>query len=155
MTTPATDFRLGDLGQAQQTFGPDIHPTSEAEQAGRDASLKHQVRAGVRQQETRDAAATAQVRPPRRTARILRDQPAFLTLTAPLKVLEVVWALGAGGRSHCGPDQARVRYCPVRVSTRILSPVWTNSGTCTRRPVSVVTVLVAPVAVSPLTPASA
>ncbi len=43
----------------------------------------------------------------------------------------------------------------MRVSTRIVSPADTKSGTITFRPVSVVTFLVAPVAVSPLTPISA
>jgi hypothetical protein len=42
----------------------------------------------------------------------------------------------------------------VRVSTRIFSPSFTNSGTCTTAPVSIVAGLVEPEAVSPLMPGS-
>ncbi len=48
-------------------------------------------------------------------------------------------------RRHRYPtSQARVRYSPVRVSTFSVSPVSTNSGTCTTRPVSSVAGLRAP-----------
>jgi hypothetical protein len=49
----------------------------------------------------------------------------------------------------------RVTYSPDRVSTRTVSPTSTNKGTLTLKPVSVVTFLVAPVAVSPATAISA
>ena len=48
----------------------------------------------------------------------------------------------------------RSTYSPVRVSTRIFSPSFTNSGTCTTAPGSIVAGLVEPEAVSPLMPGS-
>ena len=50
--------------------------------------------------------------------------------------------------------QTRVMYSPERVSTRILSPVSTNSGTWTTLPVSSVAGLRAPDTRSPCTPGS-
>ena len=119
MTAAAADLRFGDIGQAQETLGPHVDAASKAEQAGGHAGLEHQVRTRVGQVEAGNSTAAAQVRPPGRAARVLRDQAAFLPVAAALKVLEVVRALGAGRRSQGGPDQTRVRYCPVRVSTRI------------------------------------
>src|SRR3954451_392797 len=56
---------------------------------------------------------------------------------------------GTAARSY-----TRSRYVPVRVSTRIVSPWFTNSGTLTTRPVSVLAGLVPPLAVSPRKPGS-
>src|SRR4029453_16606934 len=56
--------------------------------------------------------------------------------------------------AHDSPAQARVRYSPVRVSTLMRSPEFTNSGTCTTRPVSSVAGLRAPDTRSPWMPGS-
>ena len=59
MTAAAADFRLGDIGQAQQALGPDVDAASEPEQAGRHAGLEHEVRTCVRQVEAGNSAAAA------------------------------------------------------------------------------------------------
>jgi hypothetical protein len=59
------------------------------------------------------------------------------------------------GRPAGGFDHTRVRYSPVRVSTRMVSPSLTKFGHCTSKPVSTLTFLVTPVAVSPRTATSA
>ena len=54
-----------------------------------------------------------------------------------------------GGARAAESDQRRVWYSPVRVSMRSVSPSFTNSGTVTMSPVSMVAFLRAPWAVSP------
>jgi hypothetical protein len=63
---------------------------------------------------------------------------------------EIPQSLSAGGFGY-----TRVRYSPVRVSTRMVSPTFTKFGHCTSKPVSTLTFLVTPVAVSPRTATSA
>ena len=64
-------------------------------------------------------------------------------------------ARGSGRlRVHRPRQPTRSTYSPVRVSTRMRSPSFTKSGTCTMAPVSIVAGLVTFDAVSPLMPGS-
>ena len=64
--------------------------------------------------------------------------------------------IGAGASlSHPTLAYALDRYSPLRVSTLMISPVLTNRGACTTSPVTSVTGLLAPWAVSPLCPGGA
>src|ERR1700681_3981474 len=75
--------------------------------------------------------------------------PGGAELPAPVGRLAQLEALGRLTLHH-----ARSRYRPVRVSTRIMSPWFTNSGTSTARPVSTTAGLNEALAVSPLNPGS-
>jgi hypothetical protein len=118
--------------------------------------------AGVCTVNGRNRTGAAQVASPGRT-----EQPALFMVAAPIVIAIKVFTFRTSRSLHFASNEipqdlsaggfgyTRVRYSPVRVSTRMVSPTFTKFGHCTSKPVSTLTFLVTPVAVSPRTATSA
>ncbi len=118
--------------------------------------------AGVRPVDRRNRASSAKVAGPGGS-----QQTTFFMVAAPVVIAVKVFTLCSSRGFHFAAielpqvrsagelDYTRVRYSPVRVSTRMVSPTFTKFGHCTSKPVSTFTFLVTPVAVSPRTATSA
>jgi hypothetical protein len=118
--------------------------------------------AGIRPIYRRDWTGSAQIAGPK-----CSEQAALLVVSATVVVAVEIFTFRSSRCFHSaiselpqflsagGFDYTRVRYSPVRVSTRMVSPTLTKFGHCTSNPVSTLTLLVTPVAVSPRTATSA
>ena len=117
---------------------------------------------GVGSVNGRNRTGAAQVTSPDST-----EKPALFMVAASIVIAIKVFAFRASRSLHLLNNEipqslsagrfgyTRVRYSPVRVSTRMVSPTFTKFGHCTSKPVSTLTFLVTPVAVSPRTATSA
>ena len=163
MAVPTANVRVetGTLGFFAKSCHLDAALECGCQRTGHLAAQLHKF-AGIRPADGRDRTGAAQVADPGST-----EQVAFLMVTAAVVVSIEIFTFRSSRCFHFalahsrsfvpagGFDYTRVRYSPVRVSTRMVSPTLTKFGHCTSKPVSTLTFLVTPVAVSPRTATSA
>jgi hypothetical protein len=163
MAIPTTDMRVKSGTPGFLAISCHFYTASEAS-SQRPADLAAQLHkfAGICPVDGRNRACAAQVTSPGGT-----EQAAFLMVATTVIITIKVFTFRTSRSLHfiynelpqllsAGEfDHTRVRYSPVRVSTRMVSPTFTKFGHCTSKPVSTLTFLVTPVAVSPRTATSA
>ena len=163
MAFPATNVRIetGPAGLITKNCHLDAALESSHQGTGHFAMQLHEF-TSIRHPNGRDRAGTAQVALPCRA-----KQAALFKVAAAVVITIEIFTFRPSGCFHIasansrsfepagGVDYTRVKYSPVRVSTRMVSPSLTKFGHCTSKPVSTLTFLVTPVAVSPRTATSA
>lgn len=98
---PAADFGDFDGLSNVDAGSRGLNPTADQpEQAGFDPTFQHQVGAGVGHRYAWNRTLSTKIRSPGSAIRRSVNESAFLTVTAAVKILEVVGAFGPGWSAH-------------------------------------------------------